>query len=545
MDLTIELRLKKLMLFRLVMVTTLLFIAAYVEAVSETLLPVNPLYFLIGATYLLTVFYALALRSGRGLVPQVYFQLLADLLVITGLVYVAGGVRAGFMLLYPIPALAGSAIIGRRGSVVLAGVATLLYAGTLWAVRADLVPAQGLADVPHLPARVVLYSIFVTGVGCLTVALIGSYLSEGLRHAGQKLEEAAGEVADLRELNQLIVSSIQSGLMTADDFHRVLFVNRFGEAILGQPAAAMRGRRLGELFASALLEPRPEASLHTLTRLEIPYLRPNGDAMDLGISMTPLASALRGAGGHLLVFQDLTEVKRLEEEVRTKEKLAAVGEMAAHLAHEIRNPLGSISGSAQVLMGGGDVSPEQAHLLGIMVRESRRLSDALNRFLFQARTVPRPRSPVDLRPLLTEAVSLLKNGPEVGPQNVVELDAEEGPHLCLADPDQITQVFWNLARNGLEAMPGGGHLSLRLRRQRDEIVLTVKDQGRGMGRLEQQRMFEPFRSSTPMGTGLGLAIVYRIVREHGGDITVRSAPSQGTEVEVHLPMASVPTPTHA
>ena len=153
MDLTIELRLKRLMLFRVVMITTLLLIAIYVETVSETLLPVNPLYFLIGATYLLTVFYALALRSGRGLVPQVYFQLLADLLVITGLVYVAGGVRAGFMLLYPIPALAGSAIIGRRGSVVLAGVATLLYAGTLWAVRANPVPARGWPDVLFMPAE--------------------------------------------------------------------------------------------------------------------------------------------------------------------------------------------------------------------------------------------------------------------------------------------------------------------------------------------------------------------------------------------------------
>jgi two-component system sensor histidine kinase PilS (NtrC family) len=149
--------------------------------------------------------------------------------------------------------------------------------------------------------------------------------------------------------------------------------------------------------------------------------------------MTPLASALR-VGLHLLVLPDLTEIKRLEEEVRTKEKLAAVGEMAAHLAHEIRNPLGSISGSAQVLMGGGGVTAEQSHLLGIMVRESRRLSDALNRFLFQARSVPRPRLPVALRPLLTEAVSLLKNGPEVGAQNVVELDDEEGLHLCLADP---------------------------------------------------------------------------------------------------------------
>src|SRR5260221_8215291 len=152
MDLTIELRLKKLMLFRLVMVTTLLFVAAYVEAVSETLPPVNPLYFLIAATYLLTVFYALALRSGRGLVPQVYFQLLADLLVITGLVYVAGGVRAGFMLLYPIPALAGSAIIGRRGSVVLAGVAPPLYPGAPWARRAPPLPPPGLADQAPPPA---------------------------------------------------------------------------------------------------------------------------------------------------------------------------------------------------------------------------------------------------------------------------------------------------------------------------------------------------------------------------------------------------------
>src|SRR5258706_15145099 len=152
MDLTIELRLKKLMLFRLVMVTTLLFVAAYVEAVSETLLPVNPLYFLIAATYLLTVFYALALRSGRGLVPQAYFQLLADLLVITGLVYVAGGVRAGFMLLYPIPALAGSAIIGRRGSVVLAGGATPLYPGAPSAGRAERLPPPRPARLPLLSA---------------------------------------------------------------------------------------------------------------------------------------------------------------------------------------------------------------------------------------------------------------------------------------------------------------------------------------------------------------------------------------------------------
>ena len=114
--------------------------------------------------------------------------------------------------------------------------------------------------------------------------------------------------------------------------------------------------------------------------------------------------------------------------------------------------------------------------------------------------------------------------------------------MCLADPDQIKQVFWNLARNGLEAMPAGGVLKVRLSCRGDDLVLSVCDQGRGMDRDAQQRVFEPFRSETPMGTGLGLAIVYRIVREHRGDITVRTAPARGTEVEVRLPRVLVSVP---
>jgi len=543
MDQTLELRLKKLMLFRLVMVTTLLLIAAYVGAVSETLLAVNPLYFLIGATYFLTVFHALALRFLPALIPQVYTQVVGDLLVITGLVYVAGGVRgAGFMLLYPISVLSGSVLLRRRDSLVLAGVATLLYAGTLWAVQARLVPAQGLADVPFLPAQAILYSIFVTGVACATVAMIGGFLSEGLRHVGERLEEAVEQVADLRELNEVIVNSIQSGLLTTDTAGHILYVNRFGESILERPASAVRGRSIRDVFGSSL-EPvalRARAGSRSLARLEVEYSRPGGAPLDLGVSVTPLATGDRPGSGYLVVFQDLTEVKRVEEEVRTREKLAAVGEMAAQLAHEIRNPLGSISGSAQVLVGEANVSEEHERLLRIITRESKRLSDALNRFLFQARPTGRPRGPVDIGPLLGEAVTLLQNGPEVGPQHQVSFEADAGPHLCLADPDQITQVFWNLVRNGLEAMPGGGRLQVRLRRAGEDVILSVHDQGRGMGREEQRRMFEPFHSSTPMGTGLGLAIVYRIVREHGGDITVKSAPGAGTQVEVRLPLVPVP-----
>jgi two-component system sensor histidine kinase PilS (NtrC family) len=542
----LEPRLKRLMLFRVVMITTLLLIAIYVEAVSETLRPVNPLYYLIAATYALTILYVLALRFAPHPEAQGYVQVVVDLLIITGLVYLTGGTgtRTGFMLLYPISVLSGSILLYRGKGLLLAGLATLFYAGVLLAVRSGAIPPQGLADVPFMLEKHLLYSVFVTGVACATVALIGSYLSESLRDVGEQLEEAAEQVADLRELNKVIVDSIHSGLITADAGGHILYVNNFGESILGVRTADIRERSLRELIGSPLLEPlalQARASYEGLARFEVVYRRPDGTALDLGVSVSPLATPEPG-GGYLLVFQNLTEIKRLERQVRIKEKLAAVGEMAAQLAHEIRNPLGSISGSAQVLMGEANMSEEQERLLAIITRESKRLSETLNHFLYQARPSLAPSGPVDIGRAVEEAVTLLRNGPEVREGQSVEFEADEGPHVCLADPDQIKQVFWNLARNGLEAMPGGGVLQVRLSSRGDDLVLSVRDQGRGMGRDEQQRVFEPFHSDTPMGTGLGLAIVYRIVREHRGDITIRSAPARGTEVEVRLPRVVVSVP---
>ena len=543
MQVDLEARLKRLMFFRVVMVTTLLFIATYFEAVvSETLPRFNPLYFVIGAMYALTVVHALALRFIPSRTALAYAQVLGDLLILTVLVYVTGGVRTGFLLLYPLSVLSATMLVPRRGALVLAGVATLLYGGLLAAVRLGVMPPADLKDVLDAPARALFYSAFVLGVACVTVALLGSYLAEGLQRAGRQLEEAAVEVADLRELNQVIVDSIQSGLIMTDATGRIRHVNSFGAGILGRSAGELLGLRLRDVLDSPLLgqaELEARAASRALARLEITYRHPKGNDLDLGVSVTPLATADEAQGGYLVVFQDLTDVRRLEAEVRTNEKLAAVGEMAAQLAHEIRNPLGSIRGSAQVLAGEPGFNDEQGHLLSIISRESKRLSDTLNRFLFQARSTGAPRDVVDLRPLLEEAVTLFRNGPEIGAMHHVRFEADEGPHLCLADPAQITQVFWNLARNALEAMPGGGDLEIRLRRLGGEVLFIVRDQGRGIDREERRRVFEPFRSTNPMGTGLGLSIVYRLVREHGGDISVRSGPARGTEVEVRLPRVSV------
>jgi two-component system sensor histidine kinase PilS (NtrC family) len=550
MNIDLDSRLRRLMGFRVVMVTTLLFIATYVGAVSETLetlAAVNPIYFAIGATYVLTVAHALALRFVRARVALAWAQVAGDLVIITALVYFTGGVRTGFLLLYPISVLSASVLLPRRGALAVAGLATALYGALLVAVRSGALPSQGLGDVAFMGKGAVAYSVFVLGVVCATVALLGAYLVESLQHAGRQLLEKTEEVQDLRELNQLIVDSIQSGLLTTDADGRVLHSNAFGQRILGRPAAALRGAPVKDVLASPLLgaaELRARAGDRSLARLELRYAHPAGRALDLGVSVTPLASEA-ARGGYLVVFQDLTDIRRLEQEVRTKEKLAAVGEMAAQLAHEIRNPLGSIRGAAQVLMAEPQMGEEEGRLLAIISRESKRLSDTLNRFLYQARTPARRHEPVDLRPVIESAVTLLRSEAEVSSGHVVAFDADDGPHVCRADADQIAQVFWNLARNALEAMPEGGRLEVGLHRRGGDVVLSVGDEGRGLGRDEQKRMFEPLGGVRSGSGGLGLAIVFRIVREHGGDISVHSVPAEGTRFDVRLPLVPVPAAVSA
>ena len=288
-------------------------------------------------------------------------------------------------------------------------------------------------------------------------------------------------------------------------------MNEFGEAhprAGGSPSVrgrrAARGLRLGPARAGGARGARRRTE--GLERLEIAYQPSRRDERATSASPSRRSPPpTRATRGYLLVFQNLTEIKRLEREVRTKEKLAAVGEMAAQLAHEIRNPLGSISGSAQVLMAEPNISSEQERLLAIITRESKRLSDTLNQFLYQARPSRGHAGPVDLGRLISEAVTLLRNGPEVGPAHTGRVRVRRGPHVCLADPDQITQVFWNLARNGLEAMPDGGTLADPASPCDGDDVRAVRAATRGAACAgeEQRRMFEPFQSGTPMGTGLG------------------------------------------
>ncbi|HEV8267131.1 MAG TPA: ATP-binding protein, partial [Thermoanaerobaculia bacterium] len=211
------------------------------------------------------------------------------------------------------------------------------------------------------------------------------------------------------------------------------------------------------------------------------------------------------------------------------------------IAHEIRNPLASISGSVQVLRSTSIPDSSEGRLMDIVVKESHRLSSILEDFLKYVRPRERAVEPVDASATLRDAVTLLQHSDELGPAHRVEAKVEPESVVVPADPGQLRQIFWNLARNAIAAMPAGGTLRISSRLSGDSWTFSVADEGRGMTADERDRLFTPFAHSFPGGTGLGLAIVYRIVEEHGGTITVDTAPGRGTTFTITLPrVASAP-----
>ncbi|MSO55722.1 MAG: hypothetical protein EXQ55_02190 [Acidobacteria bacterium] len=244
----------------------------------------------------------------------------------------------------------------------------------------------------------------------------------------------------------------------------------------------------------------------------------------------------------LFAFQDVTDTRRLEREARLRQRLAAVGEMAAGIAHEIRNPLASMSGSIQILRQELPLSEEQAQLMDIVLRESERLNDTIRSFLAYARPQRFSIARLDVRRVLNDAALLLRNSAEVHEGHVIDVQVPASDVALEADENQIRQIVWNLATNGLRAMRDGGRLGLGARIEggsggrQDAVVLEVADEGVGIPADELDAIFQPFRGSFAKGTGLGLAIVHRIVSDYGGEIEVSSTPGRGTTVSVRLPL---------
>jgi two-component system, NtrC family, sensor histidine kinase PilS len=524
------------------MVSTLLLGGATVAQVTAPgSVAVDPFFFLIAVTFALTISYALVLRFVDRYRWIVDVQLACDAVVVSAFIHVTGGVTSYFSLLYALPIVAASVVQYRRGGLLVATLSGVLYLGLVLFQYAPTAAGSSWLRpyAAHLPARsVALYVVGLNTFGFLAVALLSGSMAESVRSAGVRLQRASSEIADLQALNQNVIDSMPSGLATTDPEQRVLTFNRAAENICGLSFDAVAGRPLADVmqFPADVAETFNRGLDGSgARRLEFRFRRADGREIDIGLSATHVETP-GGRAGFLMTFQDLTDIKKLERDAQMQQRLAAVGEMAAGIAHEIRNPLASMSGSIQILRSELPLSEEQEQLMDIVLRESDRLNTTIRSFLAYARPHRFAISRFDLRRAVTDTGLLLRNSAEVRDDHRIDVDVPADPIWLEADEGQIKQILWNLATNGLRAMPDGGRLVLSVSGgPAADAVLSVRDEGTGMSPEALEGLFQPFHGSFARGSGLGLAIVHRIVTDYQGDIRVASAPGAGTTVSVRLP----------
>ncbi len=507
----------------------------------------GPIYELAGWVYVASLLYLVLLRLLRGHeFAQAYLQFLGDLILVSALIYFFGGTTSPFSILYFVVIIVASALLRRRAGVLVAALSGILYSATvLLSLHMEAVAGMATGSAESTPApwapitAATLYDLSVHVVSFFAVALLASYLASSASRAERELEERTEDLADLQVIHQDVIESISSGIVTTDLDGNITSINRAGSEILGRGASALAGLPIA---ASGLFNEQQwkaiteRSSLGESLRDEAEYER-DGESRYVGFSLSRLESADGSLRGYILIFQDLTNWHGLQEELRIKDRMAAVGELAAGLAHEVGNPLAAISGSVQLLRSSEALAGEPRKLLDILLKESQRLDRTIKGFLRFARPHERSIRRFDAARLLAEHIELLRHSSEVSESHEIVLELDPESVLLTADPDQMSQIFWNLARNALRAMPDGGRLNIRAHLVEDRYRITFSDNGLGMPEERRTRMFQPFQSFFDGGLGIGMAIVYRIVEEHGGRVTVESQPGKGTEITVELPGA--------
>lgn len=508
-----------------------------------------PLYAIVITVGLLTIVYALVLNRVRNLSLFTYVQVTVDIALATVIVYITGGAESYLHTLYPLSVIGASILISKRGGFYAASISSIAYGVLIDMDFYGMLPIKYkvINSHPMLAWEDVFTTVATNILAFFTVAYLTGYLAEKTARVERELEEKEIDYERLESLNRHIVENITSGIMTLDEQMRITSFNREAENVTGYTLREVYYRAVDGIFPGMI-----ENGIRAVeggVRVEDRFRKKSGEEIYLGFSIS------QGQGGDvesIVIFQDLTRLKEMEEELRRDEKLKALGELSVGIAHEIRNPLASISGSIQVLKDELKLSSENGKLMEIVLRETDRLNLLITDYLLFARPAQEPRHTIDLGEVIGETIKVFRNCPEAA---VISIDNRiKYPILLQGDPRQLGQVFWNLLLNAAHAMDRGGGLTV----SSDLITaesgpdgrvpnngtgpfaeIKVSDTGRGIEPENLSRVFDPFFSTKERGTGLGLSIVHRIIESHGGTIDVKSAPDRGTTFRIVLPIVGV------
>jgi two-component system sensor histidine kinase PilS (NtrC family) len=557
----LERRLKALMSFRVLLATVLLggTIAIDVDQLASLSEPRNvALLSLIVVTYLLTIIYALLLEQLEELRGLAVFQLVADMVLVGVLVLFTRGLDSLFIFLFYLNIINAAIVAGRMAALWIAGATVLILSGLGLVTAAQLgiefldLPSSGIALLP------MTFEIGVNAAAAFLIAFLAGQLTQRLGEVSGELEQTESDLRQLQTLTRNIVASLSSGLVTVDDQGRVIFVNEAASDILGPSQESLVGMQLDQL-APAFTEAIESEHKHPKKgnqsqsrRRECEYAHPDGQTRFLGFSHSPLREEAADQSGHIIVFQDLTEIKRLEKKNRRAERLAAVGELAASIAHEIRNPLASISGSVEMLQQTASLDETDQNLMQIILREVDRLDVLISEFLDYSRPSELNMEAVDLENLVRDVVSLFSNRngtPSV--ELTIQASESTGSLMVRGDQESLRQIVWNLLNNAESALADAdGEADPRIRvalsgpdsssdSSNQTVEITVDDNGPGIDDEDIDHIFEPFFTTREEGSGLGLATTYRLIEEHEGTVEVEAnGPLGGARFSVQLPVAA-------
>lgn len=499
----------------------------------------SSLYYFIVVIYALSGLYWHLQRIFRNITLFAFLQIGGDIVLVTFLVHLTGGIDSGFSLLYHLTIISGAIILYRRGGYLAASLSSILYGGML---DLQYYNALGFVRSQGFTAVQVMYQVFINILSFYVVAFLSGYLSERLRRTRQELQEKSIDFNDLRALQEHILRSVGSGILTMDLEGNITSWNPGAEQITGYNYAEIRGK-WQDVFGSSIRG----IFGHTEDIKERPFhfngeiTKKDGAKAVLGMIATLLRDDREAVRGIIFIFQDITKIIEMEEQVRRQERLASVGGLAAGIAHEIRNPLASLSGSIQVLKNELELKGDNRNLMNIVLQETERLNAIITEFLEYARPKTRQHEHIPLTPLVEETIVLLKNSRDFRDGITFNCEIDKDAAVT-GDPQRMRQVFWNLLINSCQAIPERGRISIRIRHvnkydhdNAEWMDIDISDTGLGIAPEHRKNIFLPFFTTKPGGTGLGLAIVYRIIEDHGGTINVISEPERGTSFRIMLP----------
>ena len=460
---------------------------------------------------------------------------LLDLAIVTAVVASTGGARSMFAFLYVMLVTAACVTLSRTGGLTIAAIASTLYTALVFG--RTVFPMTTLLEVPEESTALEILTMFANAATFLVVAIVAGGFAERFRSTRAELEAQRKSLENLKAFKDLVFESVGTGLIAVDREKTITAFNQTAARITGVPVARAMGRPWHAVFADVVSLPAIEATLDTghgaATRHELTLPREPGTGTPVRMTFSPLMGGDGERLGLICTCEDLSAIRAMEERLRHADRLATLGRLSANMAHEIRNPLASLTGAIEVLASQGPAGELRERLANIVLKESGRLNAILRDFLEYARPAPLARSRVNVCETIDEVLVLLEHRAPAGSLKIVR----DLPDSLLwdVDPQQFRQAIWNLCLNAVQAMPDGGDLRVSASVVDGSLVVRIEDSGDGIGGNDVAHVFEPFFSTKPGGSGLGLALVHRIVKDHGGEVDLESTVGAGSTFTLRIP----------